>query len=133
MMEISEIDLARLDAALASLKEAVAREVSNDLERDGAIQRFEYTFEMSWKTIRRFLRALGRNEVSGSPKPVLRDAIEENLIRDVEKWFEFLEARNRSSHIYSEAEALRVYALAKAFPPYVDSLLNELRRRRGDG
>src|SRR5580692_5748775 len=89
-----EIDLSSYERALASLRAAFEAPPRSDLERDGAIQRFAYTFERCWKFIRRYLRAMGRAEVSASPRPLLRDALEEHLIDDIDPWFDFLEARN---------------------------------------
>ena len=55
-----DIDFSSLEKAAASLKQALERPPKNDLERDGVIQRFEYTFELCWKFIRRLLLAMGR-------------------------------------------------------------------------
>lgn len=118
-----------LENALKTLMDAMSPPPRNDRERDGAIQRFEFTFELSWKTIRRCLVALGRSGVSGSPMPVLRDGANEGLIHDVNKWFEFLDARNTSTHVYNAQEAERIYKIAETFTPYVEALLVELRKR----
>lgn len=117
------------EEALKTLQDAVKAPPKNDLERDGVIQRFEYTFEMAWKAIRSFLFAAGRAEVSNSPKPLLRDALEENLIHDIKTWFDFLEARNNSTHDYSRLKAEAVFRLAQAFPPYAEKLLSALKEK----
>lgn len=116
-----------LEQAPTSLKEAVRSPAKNDLERDGVIQRFEYTFELCWKTLRSLLLKAGRSEVSASPKPLIREASVENLISDVDRWFEFLEARNFTVHTYSKKNADQVYEDAKTFPPYVDQLLKAMK------
>jgi nucleotidyltransferase substrate binding protein (TIGR01987 family) len=72
-------DYTALRQALATLHESLQKPPANTLERDGVIQRFEYTFELAWKSMRRCLLFLGRAEVSGSPKPVIRDAFAEGL------------------------------------------------------
>jgi len=69
------LDFTPLARALQTLQEAQARPPQNDLERDGVIQRFEYTFELCWKSIRKALLFFGRSEVSGSPRPLFRDAL----------------------------------------------------------
>ena len=127
-MNTPRFDPKPLERALATLKEALAVKRPTKLERDGIIQRFEYTFELSWKTIRHFLVALGRVDVSGSPKPIFRDALGEGLIADPEPWFDFLDARNLSTHIYSEQQARSVLKAARRFPRYVEHLLVELKR-----
>lgn len=125
-MALAHTELEKLERALLSLEAAVAKSPENDLERDGAIQRFEFTFELAWKTMRRYLKSLGRVEVSGSPKPVLRDALAEGLINDLDAWFEFLEARNASTHIYNEAQARDVFLIAQRFPHFARGLLERL-------
>jgi nucleotidyltransferase substrate binding protein (TIGR01987 family) len=117
------------ERALKTLEDAVAIAPRNDLERDGVIQRFEYTFEMTWKSVRSFLFALGRADVSNSPKPILRDALEENLINDIEKWFDFLKARNASTHTYNEPTADEVYKLAIQFPSEARILLQKMKEK----
>ncbi|MBI2092107.1 MAG: nucleotidyltransferase substrate binding protein [Deltaproteobacteria bacterium] len=92
---MKELDFTGYENALKTLKTAIKKSRLNELERDGAIQRFEYTFELAWKMIRKALLAMGRAEVSSSPRPIFRDALEEGLIEDIKNWFAFLEARNR--------------------------------------
>ena len=95
----------------------------------GVIQRFEYTFELCWKSIRRALLFLGRSDVSGSPRPLFRDALEEQFIQDVEPWFGYLEARNTTSHIYNADQAERVFNAIQGFPADAESLLRALMQR----
>ncbi|MBU4485086.1 nucleotidyltransferase substrate binding protein [bacterium] len=128
MVNIQDLDLTNFEKALGTLKKALEVKKLSDLERDGAIQRFEYTFEIAWKTMRKVLLALGRSEVSSSPKPIIRDAQEEGLIESAELWFGFLEARNLSTHIYDQAEADFVFGVLKDFPPYVEKLLQKIRK-----
>jgi len=114
------------EKALISLEEAVARPPSNDLERDGVIQRFEFAFELARKSIRQCLIALGRVDVSPSPKPVLRDAHAERLIDSVTEWFEFVEARNNAARLYTTQMAEEVYEAAVRFLPRARELLVRL-------
>ena len=126
MIELGEIDFTNFENAINTLEEALSKNKINDLERDGVIQRFEYTFELSWKLVRKILVAFGRSVVSSSPKPILRSALEEGFIDDVGKWFAFLEARNMSTHIYSEKESEKVFNAAKEFLPEAKKLLKRL-------
>lgn len=123
-----KIDLSSLETALVTLRDSLKRPPANLLERDGVIQRFEYTFELSWKMIRKVLLAMGRIDVSASPKPLLRDAHQEHFLEDIEKWFGFLEARNQTSHIYDSKIAEKVYRAAQEFAPYGEALLEKLRK-----
>jgi nucleotidyltransferase substrate binding protein (TIGR01987 family) len=122
-------DFTPLERALRTLQEAQAHPPRNDLERDGVIQRFEYTFELCWKSVRRALLYLGRAEVSGSPRPLWRDALEEHFIDDIEPWFAYLEARNTTSHIYNSDQAEKVFDAIQDFATHAASLLQALRQR----
>ena len=128
MHDPSQLDLTPLSRALASLDEGLAQPPRNKLERDGVIQRFEYTFELCWKSIQKALVVLGRTDVSGSPKPLFRDALREGWIADLSSWFSCLEARNETTHIYNEAVAERVYKVAAGFPLLAHALLVNLRQ-----
>ena len=130
MVAIEKLDFSSFENAIKTLKSALAKDSLSDLERDGVIQRYEYTFELAWKMMRKTLLALGRNDISASPKPVLRDAMEEGLIEDIQKWFAFLEARNLSTHIYDPDEAERVYQSAKEFLTHAEKLLQKLKGQK---
>jgi nucleotidyltransferase substrate binding protein (TIGR01987 family) len=124
------LDFTPLERALRSLQDAQAQPPRNELERDGVIQRFEYTFELCWKSIRKTLLFLGRAEVSGSPKPLLRDALEEHFIDDIEPWFTYLEARNTTAHIYNRDQAEKVFNAIRGFAAHAAALLKALQQVR---
>lgn len=125
----SGINFQPLENALASLENALQSPPANDLERDGVIQRFEYTFELSWKSIRVFLTTLGRANVSGCQRPLFRDALDEGLIASFEQWNRYLEARNQSTHTYSTINADEVYRIATGFPEPVHLLLSKMKEK----
>ncbi len=127
MIDIRQLDFENLENAVATLDDALTKGSLNELERDGAIQRFEYTFELTWKMLRKVLLALGRSDVSASPKPILRDAAQEGLIDDVAQWFVFLDARNLSTHIYCADEAKKVLEVSKVFLPKAKALLERFK------
>lgn len=118
------ISLEPLRRALASLNAALEPPPRNDRERDGAIQRFEYTFELAWKTSMRVLREEGLD--AGSPKTVIRELARLGWIEDAESWIEFLDARNATSHVYNEAIARRVFDAAVKFTDPCGRLLDQL-------
>lgn len=124
----SELNLQALKQALATLEEGLAQPPKNPLERDGVIQRFEYTFELCWKMVRKCLLALGKPEVSTSPKLLIRTAFSEGWIHSVELWFEFLEARNESTHTYDQRRSDWVYSVASRFPKEVHHLIEKLEK-----
>lgn len=96
--------------ALASLKIAVADYDKTNLlsVRDGTIQRFEYTAELSWKTIREYLIEQGVININ-TPKSVMKEAFYANIIDDDAGWISILNDRNSTSHIYDENEADEIF------------------------
>lgn len=109
-----------LIAALAQLKAGVA-EMKNDLDRDGVIQRFEFTFELVWKVIQEYAMEEGL-EVA-SPREAFRTAADLGLIKDPVVWFEFLKDRNRTTHLYDEKEAKDVVSHLPSFISATESLI----------
>ena len=72
----------------------------NELEQEGVIQRFEYTFELAWNTLKDYLEYDGVVLTSATPRAVLRKAYQAKLISDGERWIDMLTDRNRMSHMY---------------------------------
>lgn len=87
--------------AFKRLSEAV-NNINNldDLSKEGLIQRFEYTFELAWKTLKDYLEYKG--EIAKFPRDVLKKAFQTELIDNGEIWFEMLDKRNLIAHIYDE-------------------------------
>lgn len=123
-MATEQLSLTPLKNALASLENALGR-VKDDLDRDGAVQGFEYTYELSWKTLKRYFSWNQQLEES-NVKNLIREAGKQGLIDDVELWFAFHEARNLTSHMYSQKIAERVFAKAKIFLPEAKLLVSRL-------
>ena len=124
----NQLNISSLINALKTLQVSLESPPKNDLERDGVIQRFEHTLEMSWKIIRKTLLQLGRTEVNNSPKPLFKSAYEEGFIDDVSAWLDFVDAKNKTSHDYSLTKADQVYQAAQKFPPYVEHLILQLKK-----
>ena len=71
----------------------------NELEKDGIIQRFEFTFELAWKTLQDyFAQESGYVDVRG-PRTVLKQAIQDNLLEDGHVWLQMLDNRNLLTHV----------------------------------
>lgn len=129
-MTVNPIILTPLKKAVASLKRAVAQP-KNEYTRDAVIQRFEYTYELSWKMLKRYLaEETGTKEFN--IKNLYREAGRQQLIDDVEKWFEYHEARNLTSHTYNESTAEETYVVAKNFVEDSERLLHNLMRACGN-
>ena len=100
---------AELQNAAKRLREAVAQP-DTDLVRDAVIQRFEFTFELVWKSLKLYLERQGLD--SGGPRATLKNAFTEGLINspdEADVWLRMLEDRNLASHAYDEALARRIY------------------------
>ena len=97
-------DLAR---SLDRLGEALTVPEDMPLAIDGTIQRFEFTFELFWKAVRRLLARQGIE--ANSPKAVLQQAYRLGWLNDEERWLDLLKDRNLTSHTYQEPLALEIY------------------------
>ncbi|MCY4398749.1 MAG: nucleotidyltransferase substrate binding protein [Gemmatimonadetes bacterium] len=91
--------------AYALLREAAENDPKHlsDLEREGLIQRFEYTFELAWKTLKDRLAHDGVRIPTITPRNVIRCAFSAGLIDDGEAWIDMLTDRNAMSHQYDFA------------------------------
>ncbi len=102
--------------------EQALKEASSDLERDGAIQRFEYTYELVWKTLKRILVFKGI-EVN-NPRDVFREAALQGLIDDPMVWFTFLKQRNLTVHTYNQDCADEIFAYLPLFKEELCKVVN---------
>ena len=90
--------------AFSLLREAVELQQKrplSDLEKEGVIQRFEYTWELAWKTIKDYLENEGIVLEKITPKAVIVAALEARIIIGKEHWMRALDDRNRMNHVYS--------------------------------
>lgn len=97
--------------ALAQLEAAVKVYEANpadDLYRDGLIQRFEFTVELAWKSLKEWLEDQGLVLGISSPRAILKEAYAAGAIKDAEGWNDILKARNITSHVYDEETAVKV-------------------------
>lgn len=113
-----------LEKANKALKETVALEPTQ-VHKDATIQRFEFTFELCWKTLQAYIQDQGFD--CKSPKNCFREAAKMDLIENPEAWFEYLEARNLIAHTYNEQIANRVYGKAIDFPKEIDEVLKMIK------
>jgi len=70
------------------------------LEMEGIVQRFEYTFELAWKTLKDYLEDSGIVLLQITPKEVIKEAFAAKLIQDGQLWIDMLGERNALSHTY---------------------------------
>lgn len=105
------------------LREAL-KQSENEMQRDAVIQRFEFTFELAWKLIAEVLKYKGF-QVYG-PRDSIRTGAENGIVLEPEKWMSLLEARNLTTHTYSEETSGEVYEKSKLLPELVSKLLEKL-------
>ncbi|MBI4238032.1 MAG: nucleotidyltransferase substrate binding protein [Deltaproteobacteria bacterium] len=93
--------LQRLETALQSAADA------DELKQDGVIQRFEFTFELLWKTLKRYLAYLG--QPTNNPRDTLKAAFREGLLAEETAYLAMLEDRNICTHVYDYATTRRIF------------------------
>lgn len=123
------MDTTALEKAIERLRDILKQE-RNEYVRDGVVQRFEFTFELCWKALKRVLALEGVDV--GSPKQTFREAYQAGLIEDVTVWFKFLNLRNLTVHTYNEEVAEKVATAAEEFPDEAEKVLVNLKKRLND-
>ena len=94
--------------ALVKLQEAL-QEQESEIVIDGVLHRFEFTFELAWKTMKDVLEYQGVITKLGSPREIIQIAFKQNIVKDGEIWIEMMLARNSLAHIYDEITSRKVY------------------------
>lgn len=94
--------------ALSRLQEALEKDISDDIIIDGIIQRFEFTFEQSWKAMKLYLEDQGILDEAVSPRSAIRAAFKYKMIPDGDVWIQMMLDRNRTSHMYDETIAKNI-------------------------
>ncbi|MBF0200640.1 MAG: nucleotidyltransferase substrate binding protein [Desulfamplus sp.] len=88
--------------------EDVLLEQENSIVRDATIQRFEFTYELMWKTLKVFMEDIhGIRTVS--PRQVFKEAFSLSLIEEEEIFLDMIQSRNKMSHTYNEDQANEIY------------------------
>lgn len=85
----------------------------SDLEQEGLVQRFEYTYELAWKTMKDYLECSGIVIDEVTPRNVIKEAFAANIIDDGQLWIDMLQHRNKLSYVYDSnvfKEVLEVLA-----------------------
>ena len=93
--------------ALKQLQNFLLKDPLSELEEQGLIQAFEYTFELAWNTIKDFYESQGEPNIQGS-KDAFRLAFKRGLITHGEVWMSMVESRIKSSHTYNEEVAKEI-------------------------
>lgn len=120
-----------LGEAIARLRE-VLNKSSNRIEeaeiyRDAAIQRFEFSIELFWKILQKFLRY--EKLEANTPREVLSKSYVAKLIDQEDVWLKMLDDRNLTSHMYKEALAKEIFARIKSYIPVLEITYKNLQER----
>lgn len=99
--------------ALQRLTEALEKDSNDELYIDGTIQRFEFTFELAWKTMKDYLEYQGNTVNTGSPREVIKLAFKQGIIEDGAEWINMMLDRNSLSHLYDEESSREIYSKIK--------------------
>lgn len=136
------LELSSLKKAITSLEKAlsISRKKESELRENkdemnviiaGVIQNFEFTYELCWKFMKRWIETNISYEAADgvTRNELFRLAAENRLLDNVEKWFEFHKAKNKTSHIYDEETAEIVYNITKEFLPEAKLFLERIEKR----
>lgn len=130
-----KLDLSPFQRALDSLDRGLKRHAGapGDEElRDACIQRFEFTFELAWKMLKRRLviDLASSSEVSTmSCLSLIRAGADQGLIEDVQAWFVYRDKRNLTTYVYDAAKAAEIAAVLPVFARDARDLLTRLLQR----
>lgn len=91
------------DRAFVLLRDALENGPNslNQLEKEGVIQRFEFGFELAWKTLKDYMEEGGFVFATITPRQVLKDAFAAKILKDGQVWIDMLDHRNLLSHTYN--------------------------------
>lgn len=122
-----KVELAQFERAFFRFQEALKRDATkDDLAIDASIQRFEFTYELCWKTMKRYLALEGF--VLNSPKDVFKEAFRLGWLTEGDAlWSQLLKDRNLTVHTYDEKIALEVYQRIQKYDKVFGRLIGLLR------
>ena len=136
------LELESLQKSVAALKGVLAKsddtefmrgldKIAQNAIKSGVIQHFEFTYELCWKFMKRWLEMnVSATAVDGvTRRELFRLTAENRLIIDVDQWMRHHNARNQTSHTYQSAVAESVYAAAHDFAGDAERLLKALEAR----
>lgn len=92
------------EKAFQQLQRFLRAQSLNEMEKQGLIKAFEYTYELAWKTLNNLLKDKGYEDVIG-PKPTIEQGFQVGYIIDGKAWIRMYKSRNLTSHTYDEATA----------------------------
>lgn len=128
-----QLDLTPLKIVVRKFKEAIDKyneDKTNLFVRDSVIQRFEYTYSLAVKMIKKYLEVNGEDVDGLSFNDLIRTANEKGLlVNNLEVWNNYRLKRNITSHTYDEKKADDVISAVHNFYNEVEFLYRELEKR----
>jgi len=118
------------EKAFKQLENAVNLEKLSELERSGLIQTFQYSFELSWKTLKDFLESEGIS--CSSPRESIKEAFKAGYIEEGHAWIEALDARNMLTHTYNnDLATLAEKNIKEKFYPFLKIFHSQFLLKKG--
>lgn len=131
------LDISSFENAIARLDEGLARyrrDITDTQIRDGLIQRFEFTYELSHKMLKRYLERTSPTPHVFDSMPfqdLIRSGNEQGLLlNDWSRWKIYREMRAKTSHTYDEQKALEVVAVIPDMLSEAQHLRDQLKQRQ---
>jgi nucleotidyltransferase substrate binding protein (TIGR01987 family) len=120
--------IANLNRALDSFEEAVNTDRTSPLVAEGTIQRFEFTVELFWKTLKRALEYEGK--ITKTPRETLKETYAVGWVSEETIWLEMLDSRNDTSHLYLDPALVdAMYEKVKGYYPEMRRLFVFIKAR----
>ena len=126
---------ANFNRAFVKLQEAVqaAKDATglSELEKEGTLQRFEYTHELAWNVMKDYLIYQGNTTIGGS-RDATREAFKINIIEDGEAWMDMIKSRNLTTYTYDEQTADKIYQrIIHVYYPLFAKFQDKMENLRG--
>jgi len=128
MKDVLEYSLKKLKDACKKLEEGI-NQTKDELDRDGVIQRFEFTFELLWKALKIYLEHKG--VIVKTPRDSFVEAFRINLISDEKIFLDMLEDRNNTAYIYDEETSKKIFnRIKKSYKQEIIKIIDKLKVER---
>ena len=118
--------------ALTQLTKFIKKGDLNELEQQGLIQAFEYTYELAWNAVKDYFEAQGETEIHGS-RDAFRLAFRRGLIEDGQVWMDMIKSRTLTAHTYNQdvAEEIAEDITTRYYSEFValQSRMDELKQK----
>ena len=125
MKDVLEYSLKKLIDAYKRLEEGI-KQTRDELDKDGVIQRFEFTFELLWKALKIYLEYQG--VIVKTPRDSFVEAFRINLFDDEKIFLDMLEDRNNTSHIYDKVSSEKIFnRIKKNYSSEIAKIIEQLK------